>query len=64
VGALRRHAVHGRGSHLRGRRPGKTKYTAKARHWSKEACEQHKAMGFHPGWTQCARQLEDVAKTI
>ena len=44
--------------------PGKTKYTAIARHWTAESKAQHEQMGFVPGWTQCARQLEDVAKTL
>jgi uncharacterized protein YndB with AHSA1/START domain len=43
---------------------GKTRYIAKARHWTKENREQHEAMGFHPGWTTCARQLEALAKTL
>ena len=43
---------------------GKTKYTAKARHWTEEAKAQHEQMGFIPGWTQCARQLEELAKTL
>ncbi|TMM48934.1 SRPBCC family protein [Qipengyuania marisflavi] len=34
-----------------------TRYTASARHWTEEACEQHKAMGFEQGWTACAEQL-------
>ncbi len=43
---------------------GRTRYTARARHWSDEACRKHEEMGFHPGWTQCARQLEEVARTL
>jgi uncharacterized protein YndB with AHSA1/START domain len=43
---------------------GKTRYVATARHWSKEAREQHEQMGFEPGWTQCAHQLEALAKTL
>jgi uncharacterized protein YndB with AHSA1/START domain len=43
---------------------GKTRYTARARHWSVEACERHNAMGFHTGWGQCADQLEAVARTL
>ncbi len=45
-------------------RPGKTKYTARARHWTAEAKAQHEQMGFISGWTQCARQLEELAKTL
>jgi len=44
--------------------PGKTKYRAVARHWSAESKEQHAQMGFVEGWTQTARQLEELAKTI
>ena len=29
---------------------GGTRYTARARHWTKEACEKHAAMGFEQGW--------------
>ena len=43
---------------------GQTKYRAVARHWTAEAKEQHKQMGFVEGWTQTARQLEALAKTI
>jgi uncharacterized protein YndB with AHSA1/START domain len=43
---------------------GKTKYRAVARHWSAEAKEQHAQMGFVEGWTQTARQLEELAKTL
>lgn len=44
--------------------PGKTRYTATARHWSAESRAQHEQMGFVPGWTQCARQLEELARTL
>jgi uncharacterized protein YndB with AHSA1/START domain len=44
--------------------PGKTKYIARARHWTAEAKAQHEQMGFVPGWTMCARQLEELAKTL
>jgi uncharacterized protein YndB with AHSA1/START domain len=43
---------------------GKTKYRAVARHWTEEAKQQHEEMGFEPGWTQTARQLEALAKTL
>lgn len=42
----------------------KTKYTATARHWTAEAAEQHRQMGFHEGWGQCADQLEELARTL
>ena len=43
---------------------GKTKYTAKARHWSAEAKAQHEQMGFIPGWTIVAKQMEALAQTL
>ncbi|WP_274630269.1 SRPBCC family protein [Arvimicrobium flavum] len=43
---------------------GKTRYTAMARHWTKEDCDAHEKMGFHEGWGQCAAQMEEVAKTL
>lgn len=36
---------------------GRTRYTARARHWSAEARETHEKMGFHEGWGQCTDQL-------
>jgi uncharacterized protein YndB with AHSA1/START domain len=36
---------------------GKTRYTARVRHWSVEDRESHEAMGFHPGWGAAADQL-------
>lgn len=42
----------------------KTKYTARARHWTAADREEHERMGFHKGWTQCARQLEALARTL
>lgn len=44
--------------------PGKTKYTARARHWTAEDCEQHEKMGFHEGWGKCAEQLEQLARSL
>lgn len=44
--------------------PGKTKYTARALHWSVEDREAHEKMGFHEGWGQCADQLEEVAAKL
>lgn len=43
---------------------GKTHYRATARHWSAEDRQSHEEMGFDQGWTQAARQLEDVAKSL
>lgn len=36
---------------------GKTRYTARALHWTVADCEQHKQMGFYEGWSQCTDQL-------
>lgn len=43
---------------------GATKYRAVARHWTEATMKQHAEMGFEPGWTQTARQLEALAKTL
>jgi len=43
---------------------GRTKYTAKARHWTAEARKQHEEMGFHEGWGQTADQLAELLKSI
>lgn len=36
---------------------GKTKYTARVRHWSVADREAHEKMGFHQGWALCTEQL-------
>jgi uncharacterized protein YndB with AHSA1/START domain len=36
---------------------GKTRYTARVRHWTVADREAHEKMGFHQGWGQCADQL-------
>src|SRR4051812_36036557 len=36
---------------------GKTRYTARVRHWSVADRESHEKMGFEQGWGQCADQL-------
>jgi len=33
---------------------GKTRYTARVRHWTAADRERHEQMGFHEGWGQCA----------
>lgn len=43
---------------------GGTAYRAQARHWSAEDREAHEAMGFEPGWTAAARQLEALAASL
>jgi uncharacterized protein YndB with AHSA1/START domain len=39
-----------------------TRYTGSARHWTDEACEQHRAMGFEAGWAVCAQQLKALCE--
>jgi uncharacterized protein YndB with AHSA1/START domain len=41
---------------------GKTRYSGKARHWTREAFDQHKAMGFEQGWAVVAGQLATLAE--
>lgn len=41
-----------------------TRYTAVARHWSREKMEEHKAMGFAEGWGACADQLKNLCETV
>jgi uncharacterized protein YndB with AHSA1/START domain len=43
---------------------GKTRYTARVRHWSVADREAHEKMGFHQGWGQCAEQLAAVAAKL
>lgn len=43
---------------------GKTRYTARVRHWTTEDREAHEKMGFYEGWGQCADQLAELLKTI
>lgn len=42
----------------------RTRYRGGARHWSKEAFDQHRAMGFEQGWSAVAAQLEEVARRL
>ena len=39
-----------------------TRFTATARHWTDEAVEQHRAMGFEAGWGAMADQLRTLAE--
>lgn len=43
---------------------GKTRYTARVLHWTKEDCDAHEKMGFREGWSQVADQLEALVKTL
>lgn len=40
---------------------GKTRYTARARHWTVEDRDAHEKMGFHQGWGICTDQLAALA---
>ena len=41
---------------------GKTRYTARAVHWTKESCEKHAAMGFIDGWSKAFDQLVELCQ--
>ena len=43
---------------------GKTRYTARARHWSEEAKQKHEAMGFVDGWNKAFDQLVELASKL
>jgi len=42
----------------------KTRYLVRALHWTEDAMQQHKAMGFHNGWEQTAARLEAMARAL
>jgi uncharacterized protein YndB with AHSA1/START domain len=43
---------------------GKTRYTARARHWTEADREAHEKMGFHEGWGRCTDQLAELAARL
>ena len=43
---------------------GKTKYTARVKHWTIADREAHEKMGFHQGWTICTEQLAALVEKI
>jgi len=43
---------------------GKTRYTARARHWTVADREAHEKMGFHQGWGLCTDQLAALVARI
>jgi uncharacterized protein YndB with AHSA1/START domain len=43
---------------------GKTRYTARARHWTVADREAHEKMGFHQGWGICTDQLEALVAKL
>lgn len=40
-----------------------TRYTASSRHWTAEAMEEHRKMGFEEGWGAVADQLKALAES-
>ena len=44
--------------------PGKTKYTARVRHWTVADRDAHEKMGFHEGWGIATSQLEALAQKL
>ncbi|MBL8731175.1 MAG: SRPBCC family protein [Planctomycetes bacterium] len=42
---------------------GKTRYTARVRHWSAADKQQHEQMGFHDGWAKATDQLEALLRS-
>jgi uncharacterized protein YndB with AHSA1/START domain len=43
---------------------GKTRYTARALHWTVADREAHEKMGFHEGWGLCADQLAELVTKL
>ncbi len=43
---------------------GKTRYTARVRHWTVADREAHEKMGFHQGWGICTDQLEALVAKL
>jgi uncharacterized protein YndB with AHSA1/START domain len=43
---------------------GKTRYTARVRHWTVADRETHEKMGFHEGWGRCADQLTALVRKL
>jgi uncharacterized protein YndB with AHSA1/START domain len=43
---------------------GKTRYTARVRHWTVADRETHEKMGFHEGWGRCADQLAALVANL
>lgn len=43
---------------------GKTRYTARVRHWTAADRETHEKMGFHEGWRLCTEQLAELVAKL
>ena len=50
--------------HLRGSGGGKTRYTARGRHWTAEDRETHEKMGFHAGLGPVRRPARALSRRI
>ena len=42
----------------------RTRYTARAMHWTEASRKEHEEMGFHKGWGTAADQLETLARSF
>ena len=40
-----------------------TRFTARARHWTEDACKQHEDMGFEEGWGAMADQFKSLCES-
>ena len=56
-------AVHDRDRDL-DNEDGKTRYTARVRHWTVVDREAHEKMGFYDGWGRATGQLEAVVAKL
>jgi uncharacterized protein YndB with AHSA1/START domain len=43
---------------------GRTRYTARALHWTEADREAHEKMGFHEGWGKATDQLAELVATL
>jgi uncharacterized protein YndB with AHSA1/START domain len=43
---------------------GRTRYTARVRHWTIEDRDMHEKMGFHQGWGLCADQMTALVASL
>jgi uncharacterized protein YndB with AHSA1/START domain len=43
---------------------GRTRYTARVRHWTVSAREEHETMGFHAGWGKCTDQVAALVAKV
>jgi len=43
---------------------GRSRYTARALHWTTENCERHEKMGFHQGWGESLDRLVNCVMRV